>query len=238
MPVKAGDQLLPGTLIRTGLRSSLNLKFGETTAVAIRSATFASIDQFCRSATTERIRIGLGYGTVRGGSHEGTIHSDVQVDSPVATLAKRGTEGWEIEVEPVTGRFRVSLAQFGLVEAIQKLSGARAATRTVRPGEYVTSANIANMWLRHDIFNRAIGFYEASGLTDADASFAAANTHGASEIAPGAGAAIHDAGPRAACLRGRKGRDTAHDHRHARGRSSRGTIRPARGQRRYARYFP
>lgn len=190
--VVLGDLLEPGSLIRTGLRSHVNLQFGETTTVSIRGATYASIDQFYRSATMESVRIGLGYGTVRGGSSEGQISADVTVDSTVATLAKRGTEGWEIAVEPGTGRFRISLAEYGLVEATAKLAGQRAASRTVRPGEYATQANIANMWLEQDIFDRNVHFFETTAMTDADVRFMASNTRSFGELGPGGGATLVD----------------------------------------------
>lgn len=191
-PVKVGDRLQPTTQIRTGLRSFVNLQFGETTTVSIRSITHASIDQFYRSAKTENIRIGLGYGTVRGGSSEGEVRSDVIVDSPVATLAKRGTEGWEINVEPGTGRFRISLAKYGLVEAVQKLAGDRTRSRLVRPGEYATPANIANLWVKQDIFNRVVAFYPPEAVSEADAEFAAQNSRGYAVLAPGGGSALID----------------------------------------------
>ena len=190
--VKLNDPLKPGTQVRTGLRSHVNLKFGETTVVSLRSATFASLDQLYRSANVENVRIGLGYGTVRGGSSEGTVRADVIVDSPVATLAKRGTEGWEIEVEPGTGRFRVSLAEYGLVEAIQKLGQDRFRSRVVRPGQYATDANIANMWIKQDIFDRNVTSYQPESLTAADAEFTLTNSRGFGVLAPGGGSSLVD----------------------------------------------
>jgi hypothetical protein len=191
-PVKWKDRLEPGTQIRTGLRSYVHLQFGKTTVVAIRSATHASIDQIYRSATTEHVRLSLGYGTVRGGSVEGKVRSDVVVDSTVATLAKRGTEGWEMRVEPVTGRFRISLAEYGLVEAFQKLRSAKRASRQVRPGEYATDVNIANMWIKQDIFDRNVKFYQAEAVTLADADFMAESTRGYGVLAPGGGSTLAD----------------------------------------------
>lgn len=199
-PIAKGDELKPGTLIRTGLRSHVNLQFGETTTVSVRSASYASIDQFFRSASTETVRIGLGYGTVRGGSSEGEIRADVEVTAPVATLAKRGTEGWEIGVEAGTGRFRISLAEHGLVEAIKSVSGKQIASRHVRPGQYATHANIANMWISQDIFDRNVAFYEANFLTAADAQFSATNTGSFATLAPGGGTTLLD-------LSGRNNRD-------------------------------
>jgi hypothetical protein len=195
-PVELNQQLQSGVQIRTGLRSFVNLQFGETTTIALRSATHASLDQLHRSATTETVRIGLGYGVVRGGSTEGTIRSDVRVESTVATLAKRGTEGWEMSVEPMTGRFRISLAEYGLVEAVSKLKNAGRSARTVRPGEYVTDANLANLWIKQDIFDRNVQFYEAHAISVADAEFTAANSRGMGVMAPGGGVTLAAAGGR------------------------------------------
>lgn len=195
-PIKVGNTIEPGTQIRTGLRSSVNLRFGDATYVSVRSATHASVEQFYRSAKAERVRMGLGYGAVRGGSIEGEIKSDVTIDSTVATLAKRGTEGWQIAVEPGTGRFRISLAESGLVEARRKLDGDRAVSRLVRPGEYATRDNIANMWLKQDSFDRNVTFYDANAVGASDADFGAANTKGLAVLAPAGGSQLATAAGR------------------------------------------
>lgn len=194
-PVLVNQRLIPGTQVRTGLRSHVNLQFGETTVCSLRSATHASIDDLYRSTEAEVVRIGLGYGAIRGGSSEGTIRADVVIDSTVATLAKRGTEGWEIAVEPGTGRFNISLAQYGLVEAVQKL-GARRVSRSVRPGEYATERNIANMWVRQDIFDRSVQFFDVDSVTAAEADSLADNRRGYGIMAPSADASVVDASGR------------------------------------------
>ena len=183
-PVQQGDKLGGGTQIRTGLRSYLVLRFGDASVVMIKRSTLASISQFYREADTETVRLGLGYGAIRGGTTEGTVRSDFVVDSTVATLAKRGTEGWEFWVEPYTGRFRVSLAESGLVEALEKLTGQR---RLVRPGEYADHSNIGAMWIKQDVFNRVVQFYTAESLTPADVAFGVNNPTGLSVTGPGLG---------------------------------------------------
>ena len=189
--VTVGDRLDSRTQVRTGLRSHVNLRFGETTIVSVRSATHASIDQFYRSATAEHVRVDLGYGTVRGGSSRGRYRSDVIVNSTVATLAKRGTEGWEMWVEPMTGRFRIALAEEGLVEAIQRLSADRQVSRTVRPGEYATEDNIANLWINQAAFDRLVQFYKTEWVTSSDAEFALEQDRGFAVLGP-AGAGVVD----------------------------------------------
>ncbi|MEK6675048.1 MAG: hypothetical protein AABZ47_05260 [Planctomycetota bacterium] len=188
--VKVDDKLSAGAQIRTGLRSSVTVRFGETTYMSLRSATHASLDQLYRSANTEVVRVGLGYGTVRGGSTEGEIRANVIVDSPVATLAKRGTEGWQMEVEPVTGRFNISLSQHGLVEAIRKVRDEKRSSRVVRPGEYVTDSTIANLWIKQNIFDRAVTFFDTSSVSTTDAEFNAENSRGYGVMAPGGGSSL------------------------------------------------
>ena len=152
--------------------------------VMIKRSTLASISQFYREANTETIRLGLGYGAVRGGTTEGTVRSDFVVDSTVATLAKRGTEGWEFWVEPYTGRWRVALAESGLLEAIEKATLQR---RLVRPGEYADQANIGSMWIKQDIFNRTVQFYQANTITEADLDWNLRNPTGYGVLGPGQG---------------------------------------------------
>lgn len=183
-PIKEGDELGENVLIRTGLRSRCVLMFGEEpnqTVISVRRATLAKISEFAKTSTEQRIRMGLGYGAIRGGSSEGTLRSDVVINSTVATLAKRGTEGFELEVEPTTGRFRISLAQSGLVEALSKLNNQR---RSVSPGQYATNDNIAKMWVNQDIFDRCVRFYESEALSETDLNFVAKETTGLSNLGP------------------------------------------------------
>jgi hypothetical protein len=178
------DRLAPGTQIRTGFRGLVTMRFGDNTVASVRRLSIASIDESYRTATGDAIKLGLGYGAIRAGATEGELRSDLVIDSTVATLAKRGTDGIEMNVERSTGRFQISLARQGLVEAIAKATNER---RTVRPGEYANQSNIMRMWVKQDVFDRKVAFYSEEGVTDADASFAAANPSGVSVLAPGSG---------------------------------------------------
>lgn len=181
-PVTLDMELPANTQIRTGMRSLCTLQFGtgpNITVIQLRRGTLAKISEYRRTIDEQRIRIGLGYGAVRGGSSEGTLRSDVVVDSTVATLAKRGTEGWEIEIEPVSGTFRISLSRSGLVEAFSKATGE---SKFVEPGEYVTDSTIARMWINQEIFDRAIRFYEPFSLTDYEVEFMLGETTGYSSL--------------------------------------------------------
>ncbi len=185
--VKLDDQLSAGTMIRTGIRSHLILLFGDDTVINVKRVTLASIDSFYKTANQETIRLGLGYGALRGGSAEGELRSDLIIDSTVATLAKRGTEGFELYVEPYTGRFTVSLSRSGLVEALQKLTGQR---RLVRPGQFANDLNIAKLWIKQDQFDRHVNFFATESLTAADLDFTLASRRGTGVINPGAGSQL------------------------------------------------
>lgn len=191
--VEPDDEFSAGTLIRTGIRSHLTLRFGDDTIIHVRRLTLASIDAFYRTETTQTTRLGLGYGAIRGGSTEGTLRSDLVIDSTVATLAKRGTEGFEMEVEPYTGRFTISLAREGLVEALRKATGER---RLVRPGQYANHENIAAMWVKQNQFDRQVHFVAADALSAEDRRFNAQSERGFAAVAPGGGSELRSFQPR------------------------------------------
>ena len=181
--VQLDEMLSGGTQIKTGFRSSVVLEFGPDTVVQIRKASLASIDDYYKTATEKTVLLGLGYGTVRGGSTEAELRTDVTVDSTVATLAKRGTEGWQMSVEPTTGRFRISLARSGLVDAILKATGDR---RRLRPNEYATDRNVKLLWINQDIFDRFVSLFDAASMSDTEVKFAALNAGGRSVVSPDA----------------------------------------------------
>lgn len=181
--VTVNEMLPSGTQIATGFRSSVVLGFGEDTVVQVRKASLCSIDDYYKSATQKTVALGLGYGTIRGGSTEGELRTEVVVDSTVATLAKRGTEGWEIEIEPTTGFFRGSVARLGLIEMIQKLTGQ---SRLVRANQYVNNDSIRRMWINQTVFDRAVRFYDGASISEAESKFASENSGGAGVVSPDA----------------------------------------------------
>lgn len=177
--VQVGDEYDAGTQIKTSLRSAVVLTFGDDTVVKIERMTLASIDQFHKSATTKTTRLGLGYGAVRAGVAEGALRSDFAVDSPVATLSKRGTDGIYFYQEPRTGRFVISLARAGELEILHRI---RQQLRLLRRGENVTQ-RLLNFILRSQI-DRNFHFF-TGGLTDTELRFEMRNTTGLSILSPG-----------------------------------------------------
>lgn len=177
--VQVGDEYDAGTQIKTSLRSAVVLTFGDDTVVKIERMTLASIDQFHKSATTKTTRLGLGYGAVRAGVAEGALRSDFVVDSPVATLSKRGTDGIYFYQEPRTGRFVISLARAGELEILHRI---RQQLRLLRRGENVTQ-RLLDFILRSQI-DRNFHFF-TGGLTNAELRFEMRNTTGLSILNPG-----------------------------------------------------
>jgi hypothetical protein len=177
--VQVGDEYDAGTQIKTSLRSAVVLTFGDETVVKIERMTLASIDQFHKSATTKTTRLGLGYGAVRAGVAEGALRSDFAVDSPVATLSKRGTDGIYFYQEPRTGRFVISLARAGELEILHRI---RQQLRLLRRGENVTQ-RLLGFILRSQL-DRNFNFFTGK-LTDAELQFEMRNTTGLSILNPG-----------------------------------------------------
>jgi len=187
---RVGDQLPAGTRIRTRLRSQVVLMFGDASVVLIDRATLASIDQFHRSGDTKFVRLGLGHGAIRAGVAETTLRSDMTIETPTATLSKKGTIDFGIEYEPSSGRFRIFLAREGLVEALNKLTGER---RAVLPGQYVTQAMIR--WITTATFDRRVALADLFGLTGSEKWFNAMNGSGRGAVEPGGGMQAGNVGP-------------------------------------------
>lgn len=181
-PAKVGDVLPAGTRVRTQLRTQLILAFGDDTVVVVERATLASIDQFHRAADTKRVKLGLGYGTVRAGVSETTLRSDMTIETPTATLSKRGTMEFGISYEPSTGRFRVFLNKEGLIEAREKLRGD---AQILEPGQYVTQNMMA--WIDTLSGARWVAVIDTNGLTGSEKLFNRLNQSGIAVLDPGAG---------------------------------------------------
>ncbi len=179
---KEGDRLSAGTRIRTLFNSSLTIKFTDDTVIQIESGTMASIDDFRTTSDTKTVKLGIAHGAIRGASAETTLRSDLTIESPTAVLSKRGTVGYRIEYEPITGHFRISLETEGLVEALNKLTEE---FLKIRPGEYVTEA--MKRWLETAIFDDYISYTGTFGMTEGDAKFGAFHAGGVGYIEPSGG---------------------------------------------------
>lgn len=168
-PCRVDDEYPPQTVIRTGVRSSIKLQLGQDdtyTALVIEPATRTILSELHRTADAKRIRIGVGYGRIRAGVVEGGLRSDFTVDSPVATLSKRGTWNFGLFYERGTDRFEVFLLDHGLVDAFNRLTGEQ---RTLLPGELVRQT--MRRWLDQAQLLRNVPITDLLGLADLDIAF-------------------------------------------------------------------
>jgi len=188
--VKLHDRYAAGIVIRTGLGSKVVLQFGKEepyTVVMIERLTLVSIASLYKTNTQKVSRVVISYGAVRGGVSEGGLQSSFVIDSTVATLTKRGTWDFRMFVERGTGRFEISLADRGLVEAINKMTRQR---QRIRSGQYVTEA--MRRWVEQTSFDRLIALQDLSGMTGAEKLFKAFHDSGLAALDAGAGANLFD----------------------------------------------
>jgi hypothetical protein len=89
----AGDLLDKHTVIRTGLRSRVVLKFQDRAEVIIEDATKIGISEFLQAGPQVQAKIGLKYGSIHVDVPKDNGPTDFSVSTPVATLSIRGTAG-------------------------------------------------------------------------------------------------------------------------------------------------
>jgi len=184
-PVKVGDEFPEQTQILTGLRSSAKLQIGDEepyTVMLIDSVGRTIISEANKTADTKKVRVGVAYGRVTAGVAEGGLKSDFTVDSPVATLSKRGTWGFSLMYERGTDAFEIGLADRGLVEALNQITGER---RTVQPKEAVTQA--MRRWLDQARLVKNVAIVDVMGQSDVDVAFNRLQQDGLGVLNPGSG---------------------------------------------------
>lgn len=174
--LKVGDHVGAGTQINVPLRSSIQLiqqPSDPPTIVMIESSTFASFDDLRMKDGKAITRLSIDRGAIRAGVvEEGSAKSDLEIRSPNATLSKRGTYGFRLWVGP-GGRWEMSLADRGLVEAIQANSNRR---RLIYPGQTVNQR--MSQWIQTARFNLPVSVQDLYGLKGADAQFNMLNNSG------------------------------------------------------------
>jgi hypothetical protein len=184
-PCQLDDEYPGGTKIITGVRSSIKLQLGEEepyTCMLIEAVGKTLLSEAYKTKDTKRVRVGVGYGRIRAGVAEGGLKSDFTVDSPVATLSKRGTWGFTLFYERDTDFFQVGLTDRGLVEVINRLTSER---RTINPKELITSA--MRLWLDQSRFERNVPVPDILGQGDIEVAFNRLQQSGLGVLAPGAG---------------------------------------------------
>ncbi len=129
-PLKEGDELSETTLIRTGLKAKVVLKFAEQAEVTIDRATKVGIGQFRQKQEVVNTDLGLKYGKVEAEVESAEKPNDFRVSTPVATLSVRGSQ----PIVNFGGDFGVLGRS---AEGNLNVVGPRG-SQTIRPGETTT----------------------------------------------------------------------------------------------------
>ncbi|MCA9245333.1 MAG: hypothetical protein KDA32_15360 [Phycisphaerales bacterium] len=186
-PVKEGDELAGGAQLLTGLRSAIKLQFGEQEpymCVLIDSVSLTEISESLLTDDAKRVRVGVGYGRIRAGVAEGGLKSDFTVDTPVATLSKRGTWNFGIDYERGTGRFEAFLLDRGLVDVMNSMTAQR---RQLQPGQFVTQA--MRRWGEEVQLRQNVAIADILGQGDINVAFNTLRQSGLGVLNPGQGRA-------------------------------------------------
>jgi len=187
-PCQLNDEYPEGTKIITGVRSSIKLQIGDEepyTCMLIDAVGKTLLSEAYKTAETKRVRVGVGYGRIRAGVAEGGLKSDFTVDSPVATLSKRGTWGFSLFYERDTDCFDVGLSDRGLIEVINQLTNER---RLLNPRELVTQA--MRLWLDQAKFARNVPVADVLGQSDVEVVYNRLQQDGLGVLQPGGGRAV------------------------------------------------
>jgi hypothetical protein len=184
---KVGDQLGAGLQIYVPpIRSRIKMvarPADPPTVILIEQGTLVGLSELHldKTANVAKSRVKLAYGAVRAGVAEGGTRSDMEIESPVATLSKRGTDIFRFESR--NGRFTMSLSEQGrgLIEAIQTHSAEygglnQTRSRFVTPGQYVTQAMMRA--IDNVRFDRNVNVTDNFGLQGLDQMLTLMNNHG------------------------------------------------------------
>lgn len=89
----AGQKLDELTIIRTGLRSEVVLKFADRGQTVVLAATKVGIAEFSKQGNLVKMHLGLKYGRLKVAVDSTRGPNEAKVSTPVATLSVRGTTG-------------------------------------------------------------------------------------------------------------------------------------------------
>jgi hypothetical protein len=186
-PVQVGDRFGAGIQIFIpAVRGRVKLTARPAdppTVIMLEQGTLVGITDLYLDKTqgVAKSRVKLAYGAVRAGVAEGATRSDMEIESPVATLSKRGTDIFRFEYR--NGRFMMSLSEQGrgLIQAIQTHSTEfgglnQMRSRFVTPGQFVTQAMART--IDNVRFDRQVNITDNFGLQGLDQMFTLLNNHG------------------------------------------------------------
>lgn len=193
-PLKLGESLRAGQQVSVPIRGTLKLvarPADPPTVLLFDRMSLVQISELSLANGVAKSRIELAYGQIKAGVAEGRTRSDMEIQSPAATLSKRGTDIFGIEVRP-DGRFNMFLTDQGrgLVQAIQMQStqiGAMNAMRSrmITPGQWIThqmARAIDNVQ-----FDRNVNINDVYGMKGMDQLFTMLNDRGFGFLLPAGG---------------------------------------------------
>ena len=90
-PVKVGDKVAEGDVIRTGFGARVEISFADQTVMHVEPLSCVVVSRYSQSATKRTVRAELPYGAVRAGVTHGELEEDTAISTPVSTLSVRGT---------------------------------------------------------------------------------------------------------------------------------------------------
>jgi len=190
--VQIGDLLGAGLQIHVPFRGAVKLTARPSeppTVILIERGSLVAITELMLDPrqNAAKSRVKLAYGAVRAGVAEGDVRSDMEIESPVATLSKRGTDIFRFEY--YDGRFRMELSEQGrgLIQAIQTRGGSfgsldRTRSHFLTPGQFVTQQMMRA--IENVQFDRTVNFNDAFGLGELDMLFTMNNGSGLGALLP------------------------------------------------------
>lgn len=188
-PCKVDDEYPQSTKIRSGIGSSIKFQIGNEepyTCVLLEQAGLMYLAEAFKTDIDKTVRVGVGYGRVRAGVAErGGLKSKFTIDSPVATLSKRGTWGFSMFYERGTDRFEVGLTDRGLLDVINQVTGQ---SRGVAPGQAVTQA--MRRWLDEAALRRNVAVADLLGQSDVEVAFNEIRSSGLGFLGLGEGSSV------------------------------------------------
>ncbi len=182
--VKQGEFIRAGQQVRVPIRSRVKLTARPAeppTVLLIESSTTVSFSELELRDGVARSRIQLPYGAVKAGVAEGEVRSDMEIEAPTATLSKKGTDIFGMEVH-ADGRFTMFLSPQGrgLVQGILNQSSAygssQVQSRFLTPGQWISQQMMRA--IENMPFDQKVLVSDPYGLVGADQLFALLNDRG------------------------------------------------------------
>lgn len=183
-PLKAGDVVRAGQMIHVPIRSRVKLIARPSeppTVLLIDSSTMINISELDIRDGAAHSRIQIAHGLIKAGVAEGEVRSDMEIESPTATLSKKGTDIFGMEVQ-ADGRFTMFLTSQGrgLVQGILnqagQVGGSSLRTRNVTPGQWITQQMIRA--IDNVQFDQKVFVNDPYGMQGLDQLFALLNDRG------------------------------------------------------------